>query len=236
MSLAIDRSILASQAPVHSLTSGKQMMDAAALAGADFRNVLQEQFTPSSAGAAPPPAAPALGSSNLPLTPVLGSSSPIAPVLSASSLPVVMAGLPNGGLMANPTGNNALTGGTIPYNPNYYATLDAARELAQQLGGTVVDMRGQISNNQAEYYIDLPNGISINAGNLVAVMNNPLYQGNPGIMDHMIAEVLNNNAIGTPGVGRGQYTVHNGQISYDRTLRSPRLRRRGARKTVPRYV
>ena len=34
-------------------------------------------------------------------------------------------------------------------------------------------------------------------------------------MDHMIAEMLNNNAIGTTGVGTGQYTVKNGQISYD---------------------
>ena len=117
--------------------------------------------------------------------------------------------------MSNPTGNNALSGGTIPYNPNYYATLDAATRLAQQLGGSVVDMKGQISNNQSEYYINLPNGITINAGNLVAVCNNPLYSGNTGIMDHMIAEVLNNNAIGTTGVGTGQYTVKNGQVTYD---------------------
>ena len=34
-------------------------------------------------------------------------------------------------------------------------------------------------------------------------------------MDHMIAEVLNNNAIGTTGVGTGQYTVKNGLITYD---------------------
>src|SRR5690242_16091534 len=53
-----------------------------------------------------------------------------------------VAALPNGGLMLNPTGNNALTGGTIAYNPNYYATADAAAQLAQQLGGTVVDRRG----------------------------------------------------------------------------------------------
>ena len=79
--------------------------------------------------------------------------------------------------MSNPTGNNALSGGTIPYNPNYYATLEAATRLAQQVGGTVVDMQGQISNNQPEYYIDLPNGTSINAGNLVAICNNPTLQG-----------------------------------------------------------
>ena len=66
--------------------------------------------------------------------------------------------LPNGGLMSNPTGNNALTGGAIPYNPNYYATPQAAVQLAQQLGGTVSDQGGQFSNNQSEYYINLPNG------------------------------------------------------------------------------
>jgi hypothetical protein len=117
--------------------------------------------------------------------------------------------------MSNPTGNNALSGGTIPYNPNYYATLDAATRLAQQVGGTVVDMKAQFSNNQSEYYIDLPNGTRINAGNLAAICNNLLYQGNAGIMDHMVAELLNNNAVGTLGVGSGQYTVKNGQITYD---------------------
>jgi hypothetical protein len=130
--------------------------------------------------------------------------------------------------MSNPTGNNALTGGTIPYNPNYYATPQAAVQLAQQLGGTVADQGGQFSNNQSEYYINLPNGISINAGNLVAICNNPLYQGNPGIMDHMVAELLNNNAIGTTGVGQGMYSVKNGQVTYDpntqvATPRSPFL-------------
>ena len=117
--------------------------------------------------------------------------------------------------MSNPTGSNALSGGTIPYNPNYYATLEAATQLAQQVGGTVIDMRGQIANDQSEYYINLPNGTTINAGNLVAICNNPIYKGNAGITDHMIAEMLNNNAIGTTGVGVGQYTVKNGQISYD---------------------
>ena len=117
--------------------------------------------------------------------------------------------------MPNPTGNNALSGGTIPYNPDYYATLEAATQIAKQAGGTVADMQTQISNNQPEYYIDLPNGITINAGNLVAICNNPIYKGNTGIMDHMIAEMLNNNAIGTPGVGKGQDTVQHGQISYD---------------------
>src|SRR4051794_18192455 len=51
--------------------------------------------------------------------------------------------LPNGGLMSKPTGNNALTGGTIPYSPNYYATKEAADQLADQLGGTVADLGGQ---------------------------------------------------------------------------------------------
>ncbi len=133
----------------------------------------------------------------------------------------MVAALPNGGLMLNPTGNNALGGAAIPYNPNYYATLEAATQLAQQVGGTVVDKRGQFSNNQPEYYIDLPNGTSINAGNLVALCNNPVFSGNSGIMDHMVAEMLNNSAIGTPGVGKGQYTVKDGQIAYDPNTQVP---------------
>ena len=140
----------------------------------------------------------------------VAATSPLKP-----SLPATLAAMPNGGLMSNPTGYNALSGGAIPYNPNYYATLAAATEVARQVGGSVVDLRGQISNNQSEYYISLPNGTSINAGNLVAICNNPLYQGNSGVMDHMLAEILNNNAIGTTGVGTGQYTVKDGRVTYD---------------------
>jgi hypothetical protein len=119
--------------------------------------------------------------------------------------------------MANPTGNNALTGGTIPYNPNYYATANAATQLAQQLGGAVVDRSGQFSNNQAQYYIDLPNGTTINAGNLLAILNNPVFQENSRVMDGKIAELLNNNAVGTPGAGVGLYTVTNGRVTFDPT-------------------
>jgi hypothetical protein len=164
----------------------------------DFRALFRTQSaadsTPASTAAPTPAAAPA--------------SVAQPPIFSVSALP-------NGGLMSNPTGINALTGGTIPYNPNYYATPQAAVQLAQQLGGTVADRGGQFSNNQSEYYINLPNGISINAGNLVAICNNPLYQGNPGMMDHMVAELLNNNAVGTTGVGQGMYSVKNGQVTYD---------------------
>lgn len=129
-----------------------------------------------------------------------------------------IAALPNGGLMLNPTGNNALTGGTIPYNPNYYATADAAAQLAQQLGGAVVDQSSQFSNNQPQYYISLPNGTAINAGNLMAILNNPVYQENSRVMDGKVAELLNNNAVGTPGAGVGLYTVTNGRVAYDPTV------------------
>ena len=42
-----------------------------------------------------------------------------------------------------------------------------------------------------------------------------MYQGNAGVMDHMVAELLNNSAIGTTGVGKGMYSVKNGQVTYD---------------------
>jgi hypothetical protein len=164
--------------------------NAAPAASTDFKATLKDQLTP------PPP----------------GAASPLTPA--ATLPPASVASLPNGGLMVNPTGN-LLNGGSVGYNPNYYASLAAATQLAQQLGGTVVDRQGQFANNQAEYYIDLPNGTSINAGNLVAIYNNPCYQGNAGVMDHMVAELLNNSAAGTPGVGAGMYTVRNGQIGYD---------------------
>jgi hypothetical protein len=198
--------------------------------GAAFHALLKEQSasvpTPVSSPDVPlaaPASSASLGTS-VSAPPIAASLAPAAtnpvaprtaPVPASAGLPAMIAALPNEGLMSHPTGNNALSGGTIPYNPDYYATLEAATGIAQQVGGTVVDMRGQISNNQSEYYIDLPNGTTINAGNLVAICNNPLYKGNSGIMDHMIAEMLNNNAIGTTGVGTGQYTVKNGQISYD---------------------
>jgi hypothetical protein len=171
-----------------------------------------------SASPGTPVSAPPIAASLAPALPPAATNpvaSRTAPAPASAGLPAMIAALPNEGLMSHPTGNNALSGGTIPYNPDYYATLEAATGIAQQAGGTVVDMRGQISNNQSEYYIDLPNGTTINAGNLVAICNNPLYKGNSGIMDHMIAEMLNNNAIGSTGVGTGEYTVKNGQISYN---------------------
>jgi hypothetical protein len=124
-----------------------------------------------------------------------------------------LAQLPNGGLMANPTGNNPL-GGLVRYNPHYYATQQAALEAAKQVGGKVVDLPGHVSNNQSQYFIELPNGITINAGNLLAILNNPVYQENSRVMDGKIAELLNNDAVGTPGAGAGRYTVRDGHVSY----------------------
>jgi hypothetical protein len=144
-------------------------------------------------------------------------AAPAASPLAAPSVPSLhsVAALPNGGLMLNPTGLNALSGGAIAYNPNYYATQDAAAQLAAQLGGSVVDLRGQISNNQAEYFIDLPNGTRINAGNLLAVLNNSFFQENSRVMDGEVAKLLNNNAVGSTNPGQGLYTVVNGQVTYD---------------------
>ena len=123
--------------------------------------------------------------------------------------------LPNRGLMVNPTGDNPLTGRPVSYNPNYYATAEAAAELAAQVGGAVIDMRAQFSINQAQYHIRLPNGVTINAGNLIAVLNNAVYRENSRVMDNEIAQLLNNNAIGTPGAGVGLYTVVDGRVEYD---------------------
>jgi hypothetical protein len=160
----------------------------------------------------PAPATPAAAEPKVSFETVLKQQSPEPSA--APSLHTVAA-LPNGGLMTNPTGMNALTGGTIPYNPNYYATGPAAAQLAQQLGGTVVDLRGHISNNQSEYFIDLPNGTRINAGNLLAVLNNSVFQENSRVMDGEIAKFLNNNAIGSTDPGVGLYTVVDGRVSYD---------------------
>ena len=183
----------------------------------DFRSLLRQTVGAPS----PPPAAPSvLAPKSITSGGGIGTSPPVTTAAAAGptlapGITSAILSLPNGGLMTNPTGNNALTGGTIAYNPNYYATPQAAAMLAQQLGGTVVDLGGQFSNNQPEYYIRLPNGTTINAGNLVAICNNPVLNTNAGIMDHMIAELLNNNAPGTTGVGSGLYTVHNGQIRFD---------------------
>jgi hypothetical protein len=182
---------------------------------ASFRDLLQAQ-SPRSAPPAAGPAAPTETLRQESLSPA-PAQPPVAAVQPAPASPSLhsAAALPNGGLMLNPTGNNALTGGTIAYNPNYYATAGAAAQLAQQLGGTVLDHSGQFSNNQAQYSISLPNGITINAGNLLAVLNNLVYQENSRVMDGKIAELLNNNAVGTPGAGIGLYTVTNGQAAFD---------------------
>jgi hypothetical protein len=177
-----------------------------------FQQILEQETGASNP--TPSPSTPAVAPPAVVAQPPAAPATPAAPA--APSLQSIMA-LPNCGLMSNPTGNNALTGGTIAYNPNYYATSEAANQIAQQVGGTVVDMRGQISNNQSEYYINLPNGTRINAGNLVAILNNPVYQQNSRVMDGKIAELLNNNAMGSTNVGQGLYTVKNGQVTYDPT-------------------
>lgn len=151
-----------------------------------------------------------------PSTPSTPSVQANVAVQTAVSVPTLhdVAALPNKGLMVNPTGNTPL-GGVVSYNPNYYATPQAAMQLAQQLGGTVVDHSAHYNNNQAMYAIQLPNGITINAGNLMAVLNNSVYQENSRVMDGKVAELLNNNAVGTPGAGVGLYTVNNGQVTFD---------------------
>ncbi len=182
----------------------------AAKPAASFKSVLSEQAPaqPAKSIASAATAPVATPKASVPMQP---AAAPAAPSLHT------VAALPNGGRMLNPTGNNPLTGGTIAYNHNYYATADAAYQLAAQLGGTVVDLRGQISNNQAEYFIDLPNGTRINAGNLLGVLNNAVFQENSRVMDGKIAELLNNNAVGTTGPGVGLYTVVNGQVTFDPT-------------------
>jgi hypothetical protein len=124
-----------------------------------------------------------------------------------------LAKLPGGGLMTNPTGNTPL-GGSVRYNPNYYATHQAAVQIAKLVGGTVVDHQGYVSNNQPQYFVELPNGTTINAGNLLAIVNNPVYCENSRVMDGKLAELLNNDAVGTPGAGTGRYTVLDGHVSY----------------------
>ena len=198
---------------------------------ASFQNVMKEQSSlPASpvgntrTGNATPlavvPAAPAnTSAANAVASPTarIASASAVATPAAPAAAPSLhtVAELPNGGRMVNPTGNNALTGGTIAYNPDYYATAEAAYQLAAQLGGSVVDLAGHISNNQPEYFIKLPNGITINAGNLLGVLNNAVFKENSRVMDGQIAELLNNNAAGTPGAGVGLYTVVNGQVSFD---------------------
>jgi hypothetical protein len=165
----------------------------------DFRKLMQQQAAPS---------AP-----STPSTPPAASSLSVPPAASGPSLHDVAA-LPNRGLMVNPTGNTPL-GGVVSYNPNYYASPQAAVQLAQQLGGSVVDHAHHYNNNQSMYAIQLPNGTTINAGNLMAILNNSVYQENSRVMDGKIAELLNNNAVGTPGAGVGLYTVTNGQVTFD---------------------
>jgi hypothetical protein len=169
----------------------------------DFKKLMQQQSVQSTP--------------SMPSTPSVQTATPPQISAPAPSLHDVAA-LPNKGLMVNPTGNTPL-GGVVSYNPNYYATPQAAQQLAQQLGGTVVDHSAHYNNNQAMLAIQLPNGITINAGNLMAVLNNSVYQENSRVMDGKIAELLNNNAVGTPGAGVGLYTVTNGQVTFDPSAR-----------------
>lgn len=70
---------------------------------------------------------------------------------------------------SDPTGT-APDGSTINYNPWYFATPQAAAQVAQMLGGTVVSSNefcgtgGPFTQNQPNLMVQMPNGNMINAG------------------------------------------------------------------------
>lgn len=69
----------------------------------------------------------------------------------------------------NPTGSVVTTGATYPYNPYYFATPEAAKKVAELVGGVVVESNniaqfGPFRQSHPNQMIQLPNGRMINAG------------------------------------------------------------------------
>jgi hypothetical protein len=71
--------------------------------------------------------------------------------------------------LSNPTGTNP-DGSTFSYNPLYFATPQAAAQVAQMLGGTVVSSNEFTSvgspfvQQQPNLMVQMPNGSLVNAG------------------------------------------------------------------------
>jgi hypothetical protein len=136
-------------------------------------------------------------------------------------------GIQGGGLMENPSFTAQAQGfSNMSLNPNYFATPEAAASVASQLGGTLFTQNhavGGIAPDQQ--MVRLPNGQEVNVGNLMAVLNNPVWQQNQGVMNQEILNLLNgaNHALPT----NGSYVWQNGQLAYN-----PGAQWQGAPQTV----
>ncbi|HLI83837.1 MAG TPA: hypothetical protein VKV17_07950 [Bryobacteraceae bacterium] len=96
-------------------------------------------------------------------------SSQAAPVSEGNSAPTPESVFGSSPWLANPIGTNP-DGSQYSYNPWYFATPQAAAQVAQMLGGTVVSQNAitnpgsPFAQQQPNLMVQMPNGKLINAG------------------------------------------------------------------------
>jgi hypothetical protein len=95
--------------------------------------------------------------------------------------------------LSDPTGTNP-DGSTFSYNPLYFATPQAAAQVAQMLGGTVVSSNEFTSagspfvQNQPNLMVQMPNGSTVNAGLIASFYTHGYPQS---YINTLISNVIN---------------------------------------------
>jgi hypothetical protein len=178
-----------------------------------FQQVLQQVQTPAPTTPAPttpaqqsvvaPAATVSLAPSTTPSVAPAATIS-VAPVATVTAPPVQLIGTgstvgsdggitytasKNGYLMSNPTGTD-LSGNPVAFNPNYYATSDAAAQFARAFGGTVaLDPSSAYMTGPAQLAVRMPNGTLVNAGEIAQILGNDAAYANDRIKSKALADL-----------------------------------------------
>jgi hypothetical protein len=127
----------------------------------DFQTLFGNTTSESSPAAATPTTAAS--------SPSLSHTQTAAPVTTDASVPTPESTFGGSPWLANPVGTNP-DGSQFSYNPWYFATPQAATQVAQMLGGTVVSQNEFTSpgspfvQQQPNLMVQMPDGRQINAG------------------------------------------------------------------------
>jgi hypothetical protein len=138
--------------------AGTSGSEASASGTPDFQSLFNSQMNSQPAKAAAPTA-----------TPATTTPAPTSATSTATDPPTPESVFGASPWESNPTGTNP-DGSTINFNPWYFATPQAAAQVAQMLGGTVVESNemcgtgGPFTQAQPNLMVQMPNGNMINAG------------------------------------------------------------------------
>jgi hypothetical protein len=126
-------------------------------------------------------------------------AAPTAPVAPGTGAPTAESVFGPSPWLANPTGLNP-DGSTYSFNPQYFATPQTAAEVAQMVGGTVVQVNemtpesGPYQQQQPNQMVQLKNGALINPGLVAGFYTHGYPQS---FVDQMITNEVTNSTPNT---------------------------------------